>query len=418
MMRVHPFLYVAIVVVLGGCQRQASPPTAKAEPAHVAQHVEESSLNTVTLTPQAEQRLGIQIVEAQQVAVRRKRTVGGEVLIPPGQTVVVSAPLPGELALAGGAPLPAPGTTVTAGQTLFAFQPLLSPEREVLTPAERVRVAQTRADVATVQMEAERLIESAKISRDAARIAYDRAVALLKAKAASQRVVDDAEAQFKLAQEALITAQTRHRLLSGIELDEQAGELQARSITSPVAGVLQSLDAAVGESVTAGEPLFTVIMTDRLWLRVPVYVGHWRQVDTTASAQFTEYGDASHQPPLDATYVTAPPSANALANTIDLFYEISNEQGHWRPGQKVAVTLPLGGEEESLIVPRNATLYDTQGGTWVYRRLKEHTFARQRVAVRYIDGDNAVLDAGAEPGMQVVTDGAVELFGTEFGVGH
>lgn len=412
------FALVLACVVVAGCQQKEHSTATKTEPAHVAHHVEETSLNTITLTARAAERLGIQLADVQRVTLRRKRTVGGEVVIPPGQTIIVSAPIAGTLAAADGATLPAPGTHVSAGQSLFGFKPLLSPEREVLTPAERVRVAQSRADVATVQIEAERQIESAKITVDAAQVGYDRAVQLFKAKAASQRVVDEADATLNLAREALITAETRHRFLSGIELDEQAGELSSRSIESPVEGTLQSIDAAVGESVTAGEPLVTIIKTNRVWVRVPVYVGHWRSIDMDAPAQVGEYGRDTKTPLRDATYVSAPPSANPNATTVDLFYALNNEDGRLYPGQKLTATLPMQGDEQSLVVPFKAILYDIHGGTWVYRQLEEHTFARQRVAVRYVDGPRAVLDSGVEPGMKVVTDGAVELFGTEFGVGH
>ena len=88
------------------------------------------------------------------------------------------------------------------------------------------------------------------------------------------------------------------------------------------------------------------------------------------------------------------------------------------PGQKLAVMVPLRGRAESLVVPFKAVLYDVHGGAWVYKQLDERVYARQRVSVEYVDGDNAVLVAGPEPGSKVVTDGAAELFGTEFGVGH
>ena len=49
--------------------------------------------------------------------------------------------------------------------------------------------------------------------------------------------------------------------------------------------------------------------------------------------------------------VAAPPSANPDAATIDLFYELENGEGELRPGQKIAVTLPLMGAEQGLVVP-------------------------------------------------------------------
>ncbi len=290
--------------------------------------------------------------------------------------------------------------------------------RDVLTPSERVRVAQTKADVATAQIEARRQIETAKVTIEAAQIAYDRAVQLLRSKAGSKRRVDEAQANLKLAQEGLKTAETRYAFLSGIELDEKAGKLASREIASPVGGTLQGLDSAAGETVAAGEALFSVITTNRVWIRVPIYVGQWREVDTTQQAIVAEFGQHPGGDSRAAAYVPAPPSANPNATTVDIFYELNNEDGKLYPGQKLAVTVPLQSRAKSLVVPFKAVLYDIHGGAWVYERLDQHVFARRRVSVEYVDGDNAVLRDGPEPGSKVVTDGAAELFGTEFGVGH
>lgn len=405
---------LAAVLLSAGCRPPAQPKASKTEPAHV----DEGELNTVTLTEQAERRLGIQLAETTFTEMRRKRTVGGEVIVPPGQTIIVSAPIAGTLSPPAGGAIPAPGSQVAAGQSIFAFVPLLSAERDVLTPAERVAVAQTKANVAAAQVDAQRQIESAKVTVEAAGIAYDRAVQLLKNKAGSQRNVDEAAATLKLAQEALTTAEARHQLLSGITLDEQAGESAVRDIASPAAGVLRSLDAAAGETVGAGEALFSVVTLDRVWIRVPIYVGQWRDVDTGQPAMISEFGRPVGTTARAAQYVSAPPTANPLATTVDMYYELDNADGRLLPGQKLAVTVGLQSRAKSLVVPFKAILYDIHGGAWVYRQTGEHVYARQRVAVEYTDGGDAILASGPPPGTRVVTDGAAELFGTEFGVGH
>ena len=416
--RVPIALFVLVVASTAGCNKHQDHAPGKTEPAKVAHHVTEETLNTIQLTAKAEQRLGIQLADVQFIEVQRRRTVGGEVVIPAGQTIVVSAPIAGTLSAPENAPTAVPGSSLAMGQPMFRFKPLLSPERDVLTPAERVRVAQTKADVATAQIEAERQVESAKIAVEAAGLAYDRAVQLLKNKAGSQRSVDEAGTMLKMAREAQVTAEARYRFLSGIELDEQAGELASRSIESPVAGVLQSVETAPGETVAAGERLFSVIKTDPVWIRVAVYVGHWREIDTEQPASIAEYGQDPQVRPRSARYVSAPPSANPSATTVDLFYELANNDGRLYSGQRLAVTLPIHSSERSLVVPLKAVLYDIHGGAWVYEQLGERSYARHRIAVSYVDGEIAILARGPQPGAKVVTDGAAELFGTEFGVGH
>ena len=119
-----------------------------------------------------------------------------------------------------------------------------------------------------------------------------------------------------------------------------------------------------------------------------------------------------------AKAIAAPPSADPLTASADIIYEIDNTEAGLRPGERVAVTVPLRGEEESLVVPWAAVLYDFDGGTWVYVKSGDHEFHRHRVAVHHAADGLAILAAGPQPGAVVVTDGAAELFGTEFGAGH
>jgi hypothetical protein len=70
------------------------------------------------------------------------------------------------------------------------------------------------------------------------------------------------------------------------------------------------------------------------------------------------------------------------------------------------------------VVPYSAVLYDAKGDTWVYANPEPYAYVRERVTVDYIQGDQAVLTDGPPEGTPVVTVGAAELYGTEFGVGH
>lgn len=400
-----------------GCQSQSASPTTKATPpAKVAHPGDEAALNTITLTEQAEKRLSIQLAEVKQEDMQRRRTLGGEVVVPPGQTIVVSAPFAGILSPPQGAAVPKPGSKLAAGQPIFRFLPLLTPEREVLTPADRIRVAQTKADVAVAQIEAERRVEAAKVQLEAAKISLERGKKLLVDKAGSQRSVDEAEAQRKLAEEVLRTAEARHKFLAAIELDEEAGQVMPREISAPVAGVLKSVEGAPGETVSLGEPLLTLVQLDRLWIRIPIYAGQRRDIDTAADAAVAEYGRPAGEV-RTARYGVAPPSADPQAATVDLFYEIDNADGSLHPGQKLAVTLTEQTTAAALVVPWSAVLYDIHGGTWVYEQSGPRTFVRRRVEVQFIDKGQAILAKGPAAGAKIVTQGAAELFGTEFGIG-
>ena len=68
------------------------------------------------------------------------------------------------------------------------------------------------------------------------------------------------------------------------------------------------------------------------------------------------------------------------------------------------------------VIPYAAVLYDPNGDTWTYTNPEPLVFVRQQITVLSIQGDQAVLADGPAPGTPVVTVGAPELYGTEFGV--
>jgi cobalt-zinc-cadmium efflux system membrane fusion protein len=186
-------------------------------------------------------------------------------------------------------------------------------------------------------------------------------------------------------------------------------------ITAPVAGLLRNLSALPGQSVPAGAALFEVADFDKVWVRVPVYVGDQDDIDpkrdVAVGALTAKPGDKMHA----AKRTAAPPTANSAAGTVDLYFELDNRTPSFSPGHRVSVAVSLKGEAEYLVVPWESVVHDIYGGTWIYERTSDLTFTRRRVVVRWVADKEAVLAFGPAPGTRVVTAGAAELFGTEVG---
>lgn len=72
---------------------------------------------------------------------------------------------------------------------------------------------------------------------------------------------------------------------------------------------------------------------------------------------------------------------------------------------------------ERLTVPYSSVIYHFEGSTWAYTNPEPLTFVREAIDIDYIDGALAVLNAGPGEGTSVVTVGAAELYGVEFGIG-
>ena len=115
--------------------------------------------------------------------------------------------------------------------------------------------------------------------------------------------------------------------------------------------------------------------------------------------------------------VTGPPSADPATATSDVFYALQSPGSVVRPGERVSVLLPLSGAEQALVVPTAAVLYDMNGSAWLYEATGDTTFVRRRIEIRSQAGAKTLVTRGIAAGTKIVTNGAAELFGTEFGAG-
>lgn len=399
-------LFCGGVCVAAWWVANSTTPSVKAEkpppPATVTKVLKEDEINVVTLTPEAEQRIGIETAVVERRSMRQSRTYGGEVMVPLGQSVLVAAPLGGELQLTD-KPLPRPGARVRKGQPILLLSPLLTPE--------------ARTTLAAARVDAEGQIKNARTQVEGTRIAFQRAKKLLRDEVGSQRNVDETEAQHEFALKTLEAAEARRDLLVKALGEFDKGTGSPLTIEAPTDGLLRALNAQPGQAVPAGAALFEIVDLSRVWVRVPIYVGDEFDLRTDEAAEVVPLTARPGIAWLSevAKPVDAPPSANANAGTVDAYYEVENSHGRLIPGERVGVVVPLVNEATSLTLPWSAVIHDIHGGTWVYEAVAERTYSRQRVVVRFVRESLAVLDHGPAEGKKIVTAGAAELFGMEIG---
>ena len=414
---------------LWGCKPQKSPQAKAPSPSKVEMVPHESDLATITLTKEAFERLGITSVASEMRRVQQHRTFGGEVMVPSGRSIMVSAPVAGIVSPSGNGKILAPGSKVEAGDVVLALSPILSPERDVPTPAEQVQMAGAKATLVAAQVTALGDVQRGKADIAATKINLDRAKKLFSDRAGSQRAVDDAQAFANVAATVLAAAEDRYQQLTQLiaSLDGSATHDVATEITlrAPVDGVVRSVNISTGQQVVGGASLFEVLDMSTVWVRVPIFV------DLLSSIQPGAYGrvvsldgkapertsQAIQSESERALPIDAPPTADAASSSADLYFEVSNRQTNFRPGQRIGIELPMKNEVDATIVPAASVLYDIHGGTWVYTLKEPLRFIRQRVTVLWFDGTQAILQKGPSAGTLVVAEGAAELFGTEFGPG-
>ena len=420
---------LGLLIVSIGCRPKSTATTKAVAPAKVEMVPHESDLATITLTKEAEERLGITTVASESHRVQQHRTFGGEVIVPSGRSIMISAPVAGIVAPSGNSKIPVPGSHVKAGDAVLALSPILSPERDVPTPAEQVQMAGAKATLVAAQVTALGDVQRGKADIAATKINLDRAAKLLADRAGSQRSFDDAQALFNVATAVLSAAEERYTQLTKLiaSLAGEASHDLASEITlrAPVDGVIRSLNISAGQQVVGGASLFEVLDMSTVWVRVPIFVDLLSSIQPGAFGRVVSLngkpremaspavGSSSDR----AVPIDAPPTADAGSSSADLYFELSNEQSNFRPGQRVGIEIPMNSEVDATIVPAASVLYDIHGGTWVYTLKDPLKFVRQRVTVLWFDGTRAILQRGPSAGTMVVADGAAELFGTEFGPG-
>jgi multidrug efflux pump subunit AcrA (membrane-fusion protein) len=325
MKRGTAWLCLSLAACGNGKPGAASPPApSKAEPvAH------ESELLRLTLSADAERQLGISTATAAVGSMPSTLLAHGEILLP---------------AAGGGIPL---GT---------ASDLALLASNQALRDGDLLR-AQAQFDIA---------------QRNA-----NRAEALVREQAGSERLRDEALAALAVARGDLETAKQQRR----------------------------QLGPAVAEMNTAA----------LRWVRVSIAATDLARVALQEEVNIQALNAGPQAPVFRALPVSAPPSANAQAGSLDLYYALQGADTALQIGQRVAVSIVQNSAASGLVVPASALLRDINGGEWVYRSLGERRYERRRIEVIRTQGDRVLLSRGLALGDSIVVAGATELFGTEFG---
>jgi len=387
---------LVLFLAFSACGKNKLTDEGSKKPAKVENAVEESLLSTITLTPKAEERLGINISLVESKKLPGSYELGGEIISIPGSNARVSAPVSGVVLHPVSGKIPLAGKHVKKGEEILRLL-MLPPESQLLGAREEVAVR--KEELKVVQAKAERSKH------------------LLGIKAISEKAYEEVQAELARAKAALSVAQAHLDLLNGSDLDAAAEVLSTMVMGSPFDGVLQRIYVAPGQTVSASTALFELESLKLVWIRVPVYIGDLDKIDLDKDATIIPLGEHKGETVIHARPVQGPPLSNASSASADLYFEISNNEELFRIGQKVKLSLILKTPEESLVIPWSAILYDMNGGSWVYVKVSSLAYSRRRVEVSHIVDDLAVLTRGVDAGDEVVTAGAVELFGTEFGVG-
>ncbi|MBD3672196.1 MAG: efflux RND transporter periplasmic adaptor subunit [Planctomycetaceae bacterium] len=349
----------------------------------------------LTLSPQAQKMIGVKVAPIEKKLLPSAIRSNGWVLTKPGKEAVIKAPSAGYFIPLDEEAALEIGTQIASEQPLGKLKVFLSPQEEaqmVLAKEEAdILINQSRVTLRLAEQQLERLKKTPEGT-----VAGTRLMEL-------EETVERAKVAYRESQDKLPYL-PKEPYGANLELKEVV-------IESPQTGRIISQEAVLGQFVTQGDPLWTVVDWSTMWVKIPLFVDDVFKILPEEEIEVT-------LPGLPTTFAARPvnvtQSTEPGRRTIDLLYEIDNTSGLLRAGQPVEVRLPTQQATEQLTVPRSAIVWDGFGNAWVYVRVNEKSFRRQQVELGDLTDESVVVTRGLKEEQQIVTVGAEALYGEEF----
>ncbi|MDY7091540.1 MAG: efflux RND transporter periplasmic adaptor subunit [Acidobacteriota bacterium] len=350
---------------------------------HHDEHGGESA--TVTLSPEAQKRIGLATAAVAQLPLRALRTTTGTLGFDETRLARVGPRVDGRLVRVPGEL----GERVAAG--------------EILAVLDSVELGEAKARYL-----------SAQARREVAQQRYERELSLRTDRIASEQEVLDAEGAAREATADLAAARETLRLLGLGEatidgLSWQDGDAAQVAVRAPFAGKIVERNATLGELVDPRSELFTLADLSQVWLWVDLYERDLAHVDLgqPVEVRLDAWGDEVFHGEL--AYIAD--QVEAESRTVGARVDLPNPDGRLKPGMFARVSLATGEPQERsvLVVPREAIQRDGEESIVFVSTNSPGRFERRAVQVGDVAEALAEIVSGLEAGDEVVTEGAFLL---------
>ncbi|PZO19773.1 MAG: efflux RND transporter periplasmic adaptor subunit [Leptolyngbya foveolarum] len=266
------------------------------------------------------------------------------------------------------------------------------------------QVAQNRATLAEAQERVGRY-ESlfAKGAISAEELASRRTTAITEGQTVGSAIaaVDSAEATVRSAQ---------------AEVDRLMTQLAQTEVLAPASGVIASKTATVGDTASAGNPLFEIISGDQLDLAVKIPQTQLAQINLGTTVRITSGSDANLQ--LQGQVRSIDPTVDPQTRQATVKIGLPGSE-RLRPGMFLKAAI-VTGSQQGVVVPADAVLPQPSGDFIVYTVAGGSSAEPQAVQAQSVEVGTRIPAKGDEPakieianglpdGAAVVTEGASYL---------
>lgn len=381
--------------------------------------------NAVPFLMEPQWKVKLLLAQASKRTLNKRLIVPGRAVAPEGMFAVVSPSVGGRLtAPSSSAALPRTGDRVEAGQTLALVEPPLGAPELAQLHALDLEFDLKALEVLRATSEAEARLRFAERERE--RIVKLRAEGL-----STQQQLEQAEQNLSLAKVELEAAgrmkESLDRLLAkrGVADGTRPGTPIRFPLEAPIAGTVIEVRGVPGLAVEAGEPVFRILDSSRIWVegRVSEFDVSFISEAPGAVGEFAALPARRYE--LHGTRAGKPyigQEVDSSSRTLLVRYELENADGAVRPGMLAELQISTGEHEAPVAIPTDAVVMD-QGLPTAYVMLDGELFQKRDLELGVKDGAWVEVLRGIEPGERVATRGAyvvklAALSPASFGAGH
>ena len=187
---------------------------------------------------------------------------------------------------------------------------------------------------------------------------------------------------------------------------DKSGKTQYNLVMrSPLQGVVVKRSIEPGSIVNAGDVLVTLANPKELWFLGNVYEQDIRKIQKGQTMVLRSESYPDKEFIAKANYIA--PAIDPETHALLIRCDVENTDGLLRPDMYVSAKLKTG-EAEAVVVPQSA-IVRVREMRYVIIKTSKDTFRRFSVKGYDLDGKRFAVTEGLDPGMLVLTDGAVLL---------
>ena len=181
-------------------------------------------------------------------------------------------------------------------------------------------------------------------------------------------------------------------------------------LKSPIDGVIGEIHFHLGQTVEAGQKLFTITNPERIWLKAQIPLALIARAKGVSGASFKVegYEQAFNVDELNGRLVSVSSTVDEKSRTVPVIFELDNPDNRLKIGMFAEVSVRTGEAVEALAVPTSA-IFDDSGTPVAYVQVEGEAFAKRALKTGVVDRGFTEILSGIAQDERVVTVGGYQV---------